>query len=179
MVEYVSNQKVTFREFNKDDLKLLKQVFQNSKVMKYTLDDRFSDKELNRYLEKIVQNNGLLLRKTYEYAVFNGEEYIGFADYTIQQKHDLGGVAEIGYLLLPQFWGKGFGSEIAKQLINICFVSHKLHRVCAKCNSKNLGSKKVLENNGMSLEGRLIKQRFKNGEWQNEDVYALINPSFI
>lgn len=170
---------IMFREYTLRDIHLLKQIFQNAKVMEYTLDDCFSDENVKSYLHEIVKNNNSTVRKTYEYAVYHEGQYIGFTDFTISQQNVMGGVAEIGYLLLPQYWGKGYGFAVVKKLIEICFITHKLHRVYAKCNTNNLGSKKVLEKNGLLLEGTLIMQRFKHGVWQNEDLYALINPDVL
>lgn len=169
--------KIVFREFTLTDLHLLKTVFQNPEIMAYTLDDCFSDEELDQFHKNILKNNISSPRNIYEYAVFQDDNFIGFADFTIFQKNRSGGVAEIGYLIQPQYWGRGFGSTIAKELIEICFSQHHLHRVYAKCNSNNIGSKRVLEKNGMKLEGELRKQRYKNGQWVDEHVYALLNPN--
>lgn len=60
--------------------------------------------------------------------------------------------AELGYLLLPKFWGKGYGSEIAKILLNKAEESKALHRITAIIDPKNIASKKILLKNDFISE---------------------------
>ncbi len=60
--------------------------------------------------------------------------------------------AEIGYLLLPEFWGKGYGSEIASLMLEKAEESKTLNRITAIIDPNNLASKKILLNNGFISE---------------------------
>jgi len=60
--------------------------------------------------------------------------------------------AELGYLLLPEFWGKGYGSEIAEILLNKAEESKSLHRIIAIIDPKNIASKKILLKNNFISE---------------------------
>ncbi|WP_454054868.1 GNAT family N-acetyltransferase [Clostridium sp. Marseille-Q7071] len=60
--------------------------------------------------------------------------------------------AELGYLLLPEFWGKGYGSEIAEILLNKAEESKLLHRIIAIIDPKNVASKKILLKNNFISE---------------------------
>tara|TARA_R110002050_G_scaffold297339_1_gene458583 strand:+ start:1251 stop:1739 length:489 start_codon:yes stop_codon:yes gene_type:complete len=52
---------------------------------------------------------------------------------------------EIGYRFDPEYWGRGFGSEIANALIDFAFQTTKAHEVFADVNSVNSNSVKILE----------------------------------
>lgn len=60
--------------------------------------------------------------------------------------------AELGYLLLPEFWGKGYGSEIAEILLNKAEELKLLHRIIAIIDPKNIASKKILLKNNFISE---------------------------
>lgn len=169
-----SMNRIEFRSFSKEDYPLLKKVFQNDEVMRYALVDAFSEEMLSNYFQRILENNRSSEKDSYEYAVYHHSEFIGFADFTLIIKNSSGGVAEIGYLLLPEYWGKGYGTQAAGKLIDICFQDLKLHRVIAKCNAHNIASQRVMMKNGMEKEATLRKQRFKAGQWVDEYLFALM-----
>lgn len=56
--------------------------------------------------------------------------------------------AELEYLLLPEFWGKGYGSEIARLLLNTAEETESMKKVSATISPDNIGSKKILLKNG-------------------------------
>lgn len=100
----------------------------------------------------------LLLDKNKEYKDFGNfkvfettsNDFIGLGLLKID-KNDLS-KAELGYLLLPEFWGKGYGSEIANILLNKAEESKVLHQITAIIDPKNIASKKILLNNGFISE---------------------------
>lgn len=100
----------------------------------------------------------LLLYKNKEYKDFGNfkvfettsNDFIGLGLLKIDE-NDLS-KAELGYLLLPEFWGKGYGSEIANLLLNKAEESKALHQITAIIDPKNIASKKILLNNGFISE---------------------------
>ena len=60
--------------------------------------------------------------------------------------------AGLGYLLLPEFWENGYGSEIAEILLNKAEESKALHRITAIIDPKNIASKKILLKNNFISE---------------------------
>jgi ribosomal-protein-alanine N-acetyltransferase len=100
----------------------------------------------------------LLLDKNKEYKDFGNfkvfettsNDFIGLGLLKIDE-NDLS-KAELGYLLLPEFWGKGYGSEIANLLLNKAEESKVLHQITAIIDPKNIASKKILLNNGFLSE---------------------------
>lgn len=62
-----------------------------------------------------------------------------------------GETIEIGYELLPQYHGKGLMTEVIKSVINYAFNNLKAATITASCAADNLGSIKLLINNGFKL----------------------------
>lgn len=63
---------------------------------------------------------------------------------------DAGGT-ELGYRLLPSFWGRGYGTEGALALVAKAFTELGLDRVVATTMTVNTGSRRVLEKAGLTL----------------------------
>ena len=171
--------RLIFREFEESDFQLFHVIFSNERIMRYAcMDVCRSEKESKPYFHRIIANNALGReeRKSYEYAVFSREDgaYIGFADIVLELKNEDGGVAEIGYFLLPDAWGMGYATEIAQTLISFCFQTLHLHRVCASCNGSNAPSERIMQKIGMVKEGLFRKVRYKNGKWEDELRYAVL-----
>lgn len=67
--------------------------------------------------------------------------------------------AEIGYWIGRPFWGQGYASEAARQIVEFCFEELDLNRVHANYFAENPASRRVMEKAGMTFEG-MLKQHF-------------------
>ncbi|MBN1532355.1 MAG: GNAT family N-acetyltransferase [Spirochaetes bacterium] len=167
-----------FLPYSENDIALLKAFFQNPEVMNLTPDDVYSDDGVSAYLGSILENNAAPDRRKYEYRVMEEGVSIGFADLEIVRRTPRGGIAEVGYLLLPQFWNRGLGTAVCRMLIETCFQSLHMHKVTASCHEENRRSIRVMEKCGMTLEGRLRKHRYKHGRFADELRYAVLKADF-
>jgi len=75
--------------------------------------------------------------------------------------------AEVGYVLNPEYWGKGIATEALTRILHYAFHDLKLHRVEAKYIEGNERSRRVMEKVGMTFEeimreGMLIKGTYVN-----------------
>lgn len=174
----LQSDRLIFREFQENDFQLFYSVFSDEQVMQYAWIDRYErEEEAWAYFWKILRNNVAGVdRQAMEFAVFFAEnnEFIGFADIEIHQKNEAGGCGEIGYFLLPPYWGLGYATEIARTLLEIGFEKLGLHRMTARCNANNIKSEKIMQKVGMLKEGEFRKARFKNGRWDDELHYGIL-----
>lgn len=60
---------------------------------------------------------------------------LGFAKLEITKEKP--NEAELGYMLLPEFWGRGLGDEIAKHLLEVAKSDPDLKRVYANTDPDN------------------------------------------
>lgn len=61
--------------------------------------------------------------------------------------------AEVGYVINPDYWGKGIASEALEKILEFGFEELKLHRIEAKFMKENDRSRSVMERVGMTFEG--------------------------
>ena len=83
--------------------------------------------------------------------------------------------AEIGFWLLPEYWGKGFVPEAALSVCNYGFMEMGLHRIYAYVEAENKSSIKVLQKLQFVFEGTLKECEWKNDKWIDLEVYARLN----
>ena len=83
--------------------------------------------------------------------------------------------AEIGYLLHPDFQGKGLMIESAKKTIDFGFREMGLHSIEANINPNNLRSAKMLEKCGFVKEAHFRENYYYDGKFLDSVIYSLLN----
>lgn len=83
----------------------------------------------------------------------------------------------IGYSLDQDHNGRGYMTEVVKQVVLYAFEELKFHRITGEASPRNPGSIRVLENAGFHKEGISQRNVKINGVWEDHQVLAIINPS--
>ena len=84
------------------------------------------------------------------------------------------GLAEFGYLLGAQFWGRGYIQEALPAFIDCAFKEVGLRRLEAAVDSRNAASNKLAERLGFVREGVLRERWLAAGELQDVHLYGLL-----
>lgn len=82
--------------------------------------------------------------------------------------------ADLYYGLMPDFWNKGYGTEVVKRMIVFGFRELRLHRIQAGVATENERSIRVLEKSGMTREGLRRKIMPIRGKWKDNYCYAIV-----
>ena len=124
-------------------------------VMRYITGKGLSEKEAHERFDLALQF-GLINPNFGIFSVWSKEapQYLGLA----RMKLDEDGSVEIGYNLLEDFWGKGYGFEIAKTLMNFLISKTEKRNIYALIEPENIGSVKIVEKLGFQ------KTKEKSGE---------------
>jgi [ribosomal protein S5]-alanine N-acetyltransferase len=83
--------------------------------------------------------------------------------------------AEIGFWLLPNFWGKGIMREVLPFIIDYGFNIMGLHRIEGLVETENRNCKRALDALDFVHEGTMRECEIKNGQWISLDLFACIN----
>lgn len=81
---------------------------------------------------------------------------------------------DIAYWISQDYWGKGIMTQIVKYFCTYLFDKYDIVRIQATPFKDNKGSCAVLEKAGFKCEGVLKKSLFKNGDYFDSSMYALI-----
>lgn len=82
--------------------------------------------------------------------------------------------AEVGYILHPEVWGRGYATEAARALLAFAFGPAAMHRVYARCDARNIASARVMQRLGMRQEAHLREHTQVKGRWDEELIYAIL-----
>jgi len=165
------------RELQAGEFSLLYALLSNPQVMRYTFLDARGEEGVLPYFRQILKNNETVIdRPAYEFGAFLRENgrFVGLFDLEMQVRNEHGGWAELGYLLLPEYWGKGYATEGAELLLAYGFEHLQLHRISASCHAGNAASERIMQKIGMQKEGEFRQSRWKNGAWHNALKYAIL-----
>ncbi len=80
--------------------------------------------------------------------------------------------AEIGFWLLPDFWGQGIMIEAMPLICNYGFHKLELHRIEGFVETENTNCKKAMAKLDFRYEGTMIDCEIKNGKFISLDIYA-------
>lgn len=84
---------------------------------------------------------------------------------------------EIGYVLDDTIWGQGYGTQLVNMLSDFAIRDLGLRKVFARIVDANVGSARVLEKNGYSLEAVLKDYYMIDGCYMSCRFYSLYAPS--
>lgn len=83
-------------------------------------------------------------------AAFDGERYVGSGRLFVSDVEP--SAPELGYLVRAPFWGKGYGTHIARALVRVARERLGMPRVVARTAIGNVASARVLEKAGFLRE---------------------------
>jgi [ribosomal protein S5]-alanine N-acetyltransferase len=82
--------------------------------------------------------------------------------------------AELGYWCAIDFWGRGYGTEAVRAVIDYGFRTLALNRVHAECHGDNPASRRVLEKAGMTFEGHLRRHSFRVDRFADKLLFGAL-----
>ena len=99
---------------------------------------------------------------------------VGFTSYDPQNS-----CAEAGYVLSPDYWGRGIATEALEALLSFAFCELQLNRVEAKYISGNSASLRVMEKCGMKREAMLRKKLFIKGQFRDIGICSILKEDYF
>lgn len=147
----LETERLVFRKYTHHDLDLLLSMTSNPDVMKYIKHGRPWTREesierLKRFIKRNEEGIGLHLAFDKENGSFIG--HAGLIPQSVEGNDEI----EVGYWVVKEAWGKGFGLEQARAWKDYGFNKLGLRRLISLIQHGNIGSKKVAEKNGMKHE---------------------------
>lgn len=92
--------------------------------------------------------------------------------------NEVWGLAELGYMLVPEAHGNGYATDAARRLVRYAFEDRRLHKVKANAYAHNAASRRVLEKVGFEQEGVFRDHAYVRGEYVDVYRYGLLAEEF-
>ncbi len=168
----IRTKRLILNQFDDRHIGELFEIFGSTEAMQYYDLEPFSNPE--QCLELIDLNKNRFENKTgIRWGIFLEKKLIGTCGFNAYRA-DRKGV--IGYDLQPAYWGKGITTEALQAIVDFGFNNLQIHRIEAYVTPGNLASEKVLIKTGFELEGKLKDVAFFKNKYQDQLLYAKINP---
>lgn len=105
-----------------------------------------------------------------------GEDWVIDLDGTVIGKAGLWRFPAIGYILHPDYWGRGYAREALTPVLARAFAVHGLSEVTADVDPRNVASVRLLTSLGFVETGRATRDFRLGDEWCDSVYLALRNP---
>ncbi len=147
------------RPLDETDVSGMFQLDSNAEVLQYLGGKTIANPEQSLAIIKMVRNqyevNGygrwaVIKKSSGEFIGWAGLKLVEGEAYLAQPHTDL------GYRLLPQFWGRGYGTELAMACCKWGFEALNLESIYAATHQENQGSQKILAKCGFQKMGTFL-----------------------
>lgn len=145
----MNSERLNFSHYTLADFADYFQLVSNADVMKMITGRPLLENETRERLEKMMsvnQENPNIGHFKVSLS-FDGN-FVGHSKLVMTGKNE----AEIGYVLMPEHWRKGYGDEIAKTLINLAKEVNEIYTLIAIIDPENTASKRILEKQGFQWD---------------------------
>lgn len=125
----------------------------------------------------------------YSAAVWQKQEGASFGVFLREGERVCGGIglasnlehnrAELGYWIGVPFWGNGYCTEAAREVLRFGFENLRLHRIDAVHFASNPASGRILRKLGMKHEGTTREHIRKWGEYLDVEIYGLLAREYL
>lgn len=162
------------RRVDRNDVSEILALRGNPETMKYiprplTKNNEDALAHIDMIEAKIISNEGI----NWAVTLMGNPKLVGLIGlYRIQPEHHR---AEIGYMILPEFGGKGIATESIKAVLDYGFHDLKLHSIEAVIDPENRASEKVLLKTGFIKEGHFIENEFFEGKFLDAAVFSILD----
>lgn len=172
-LETLHGKQIDLKEISMDDAASLFELRSNEEVMK------FIERPRTTHLQEAKD----MIQKMDEYAITgNGFSWgiylietgslIGTIGFYRIDKENLRG--EVGYLLHPNFWGKGIMSEALQLALEYGFATIKFHSIIACIHPENEASRNLLRRHHFQKEAYHRENTYFNNQFYDTEVLALL-----
>lgn len=166
--------RLLFRRVTEDDVNEILELRSNPETMKYIPRPLLASKEdaLAHYKminDAIEDNQGI----NWGVTLKGNPKLLGIMGfYRIQPENYR---AEIGYMILPEYQGRGIVTESVARLLEHAFEEMKLHSVEAVIDPENIASERVLQKCNFIKEAHFKENEFYGGRFWDSVVYSILN----
>ena len=166
--------RLLLRDFREDDWPAVLAYQSNPLYLRYYAWTERMPESVQAFVRGFVTHQSQQPRTRFQLAIVLPETGQLIGNCGIRQESPESEEAEIGYELDPEYWGRGYATEAAREMLAFGFTELGLHRVSSWCVADNTASEHVLEKLGLRLEGRVREKKYYKGRWWDVLLYGIV-----
>ena len=151
----IKTERLILRPFQSNDFEKAYRLFSDPIVMRFSLNGPYSAEKCKKFIDQCMlksKNNEPSLLAVIDNQTNQLIGSCGFFAQTIQGMAEL----ELGYRLLPHYWGKGLATEAAIAMKGYAFNEMGLTRLISLIETDNIASIRVAEKNDFKLAKTML-----------------------
>lgn len=147
----LETERLALREFQAEDLEPLTRLYLDPEVMKYVTGSPRSEETTRTLFPKYQEQYKTRGFGLWATLLKPDLQFVGRCGLIHWDKPEIQGV-EIAYMFDPPRWGRGLATEVAQGLLTYAFDTLRLESVICCVSPENLGSLRVAEKVGFTVE---------------------------
>ncbi|NNJ89505.1 MAG: GNAT family N-acetyltransferase [Eudoraea sp.] len=174
----LKSERLLFREFKDSDIAPFYTLRTDKDVLNYMDTSPLKDLPASK---KMIRKNDIMFqsKQGISWAVTDIKQCTFMGYFLLWNLDHKNASAEIGYALLPTFWGNGYMKETFETILPFAFKSLRLHRLEANINPNNRRSEKLLISAGFRKEAYFKEHYFFDGKYTDSVIYGLLESDLI
>jgi [ribosomal protein S5]-alanine N-acetyltransferase len=171
----LETERLILRRVLPSDVKEMFELRSNPETMKYIPRPLLTNHEealahIQMMEDKIETNEGI----NWAITLKGDDKMLGvIGHYRIKPEHYR---AEVGYMILPEYHGKGITTEAVQCVVDYGFNTMQLHSIEGIIDPENGASEKVLQKCGFVKEAHFKENEYFDGKFIDAVVYSKLNP---
>ncbi len=153
-------------KYAETDEDLYSRLVFNEDTMKMNLGRVFTEEEARMFFRAVLETNATESCLGYYKVLVSREDkitYIGMGAINYNEEYD---AVEIEYMLLPEYWNQGYGTELVEIMIKMISDVRESSSIIAIIDPANSYSQRILVKKGFEFV-----KRYLNNDGELADVY--------
>jgi [ribosomal protein S5]-alanine N-acetyltransferase len=173
----LESERLLLRRVATTDVNEIMELRGNPETMKFIPRPLVTNKEqalehINMIEAKIIENEGI----NWAITIKGNPKLVGvIGHYRIQPENHR---CEIGYMILPQYNGKGYVTEAIKVVLEYGFEVLNMHSIEAVIDPDNIASERVLQKNNFVKEAHILENELWDGKFWDTVIYSILKRNF-
>ena len=149
----LETERLLIRQWVPDDWKRLRPLVTDPRVLRYIGDGKpWSDERIRKFVDGGIQQAQLRGWVLWPVIYKQDSELIGFCGFNSTFAPDV----EIGWWLLPEYWGRGLATEAARAVLEYGYRQFHFPRVISVAQPANVASIRIMQKLGMRFEKTFV-----------------------
>ncbi len=167
-------ERLILREFTADDWQATFAYENDPRYLRFYERDEVTERQCQALIYQFILWQGEQPREKAQLAITLADTGELVGNVGVRRESANEPVADMGFELSPDYWGRGYATEAARAMVDWGFGEWWLDRIHAHCVSENTASARVLQRVGMRLEVRLRDHQFFRGRFWDLSLYGLL-----
>ncbi len=176
-IPYLETERLVLREMKKSDFNDVYEYSSNPQTSEYLLWEVHRSPEYTKeFVDYVISKYKSGEYNDWALVYKPDDKMIGTCGFTkIDQENN---VAEIGYVINPNYWNMGIATEAAEAVIDFAFNKMGMNRVEAKFMYGNDASLSVMKKLGMKFEGYHRDMLLVKGKYRTIGYAAILRSEY-